>query len=175
MLVCPKCLKRFEAGSQICRDCGAILKSAEEAPMEERPQPAVWQCPKCREAIEANFETCWNCGTSRDGVESPAFAPVGKGSSEMPGNSRKIPNAGPCRRCGSAKVIPNAIIGDQGQYSDGKLKAQVIGNPGAWIFKNIERAELLADICGECGHVELKVSDPGLLYEHYLQSVEESG
>ena len=200
MLLCPKCSKTFDEAYKICRDCGAILEPVEESPaevildepsdredssftgfsesetsLEENWTPTPWQCPNCQEAIEANFDACWNCGTTRDGQQIPDFVPVGEGDArpdDQDRPKRRSPDAEPCRRCGSRKVIPNARIGDQGEYSDGKLKALVIGNPEAWIFKDVERSELLADICGECGHVELKVTDPGLLYEHYLRSLE---
>jgi hypothetical protein len=196
MLICPKCSKTFEDGSKICRDCGAILNPVEIPQQEETPTESVfaddeveeelpesewdqtpWQCPTCKESIEAGFDVCWHCGTNRAGKPDPVFVSERAGSEPMETeqldrSQRKIPQGDPCPRCGSTQVIPNASIGDQGQHSDGKLKAEVVGNPDAWIFKDIERSELKADICGQCGHVELKVTNPGLLYEHYLRSVE---
>ena len=71
---------------------------------------------------------------------------------------------------GSSKIIPNATIFDQGQGSDGLLKVIVDGNPDALIFKDRLYSRLAADICGDCGHVELKVDYPGRLYEQYLRS-----
>jgi hypothetical protein len=73
----------------------------------------------------------------------------------------------PCAKCGSEKIIPLVGIVDQGQYSDGKLKAFVgFTNPEAWLFKGPVYARLRATICGECGHTE----NPGSLYEAYLKS-----
>ena len=75
----------------------------------------------------------------------------------------------PCAKCGSEKIIPLVGIMDQGQYSDGKLKAFVgFTNPEAWLFKGRVYARLRATICGECGHTELTAENPGALYEAYL-------
>jgi hypothetical protein len=67
-------------------------------------------------------------------------------------------------------VIPNALVGDQGDGSDGMLKAHVVGDPSAWIFKDVLKSELRANICGDCGHIELFVLNPAALYEHYRNS-----
>jgi hypothetical protein len=53
------------------------------------------------------------------------------------------------------------------------LEAAVPGKPSALIFKEMLFSDILADICGDCGHVELRVEAPGSLYEHYLHSLED--
>jgi hypothetical protein len=59
---------------------------------------------------------------------------------------------------------------DQGQYSDGQLKAHVgYTNPDAWLFKGAVYARLRATICGECGYTELTADDPAGVYEAYLR------
>jgi hypothetical protein len=74
-----------------------------------------------------------------------------------------------CSKCGSAKVIPFASIMDQGEYSDGSLKAHVgFTNPEAWLFKGPVYARLQATICGECGYTELTVVNPAAIYQAYL-------
>jgi hypothetical protein len=76
-----------------------------------------------------------------------------------------------CAKCGSEKIIPLVGIMDQGQYSDGKLKARVgYTNPEAWLFKGPVYARLRATICGECGHTELTAENPSALYEAYLRT-----
>ena len=78
---------------------------------------------------------------------------------------------GQCAKCGSEKVIPLVSIIDQGEYSDGTLKAQVgYTNPEAWLFKGAVYARLRATICGECGYTELTATDPAALYEAYLKT-----
>jgi hypothetical protein len=75
-----------------------------------------------------------------------------------------------CNKCGSSKIIPLAGMIDQGQYSDGTLKAQVgYTNPEAWVFKGAVYAKLKANICGECGYTELVAEEPAALYDAYLR------
>lgn len=74
-----------------------------------------------------------------------------------------------CGKCGSAKTIPLVGVMDQGQHSDGRLKAHVgYTNPEAWLFKGPIYAKLRATICGECGYTELTAEDPAALYDAYL-------
>jgi hypothetical protein len=76
-----------------------------------------------------------------------------------------------CAKCDSKKLIPLVGILDQGQYSDGSLKAAVgYTNPDAWLFKGPIFATLRATICGECGHTELTAENPADLYEKYLNT-----
>jgi uncharacterized OB-fold protein len=74
-----------------------------------------------------------------------------------------------CAKCGSVKVIPLVGVMDQGQYSDGRLKAHVgYTNPEAWLFKGAVYARLSATICGDCGYTELTAENPVALYNAYL-------
>ena len=76
-----------------------------------------------------------------------------------------------CAKCGSGKVIPLVSVQDQGEYSDGTLRALVgYTNPEAWLFKGAVYARLRATICGECGYTELTAVNPAALYEAYLRS-----
>ena len=61
-------------------------------------------------------------------------------------------------------------VSDQGEYSDGRLKVVVFGDPSALVFKDRLYGELRADICGDCGHVELRVANPEELYGHYRKA-----
>jgi ribosomal protein S27AE len=75
-----------------------------------------------------------------------------------------------CPRCGSTTVIPSVPIRAQGERSSGRLAAYVDSDPEALFLKNRMYSRLLADVCGECGHVELRVGRPRDLYNHYLHS-----
>jgi hypothetical protein len=76
-----------------------------------------------------------------------------------------------CAKCGSEKIIPPVTIMDQGENSDGKLKAHVgYTNPEAWLFKGAVYAKLQATICGECGHTEVTAENPAALYKAYLRT-----
>ncbi len=80
-----------------------------------------------------------------------------------------------CSKCGSEKLIPLASMIDQGEYSDGTLKARVaFTNPEAWVFKGAVYATLKANICGECGYTELIAENPASLYDAYLRSRDRS-
>ena len=76
-----------------------------------------------------------------------------------------------CIKCGSEKIIPLVSMIDQGQYSDGTLKARVgYTNPEAWVFKGAVYAKMNANICGECGYTELIAENPAALYDAYLKA-----
>ncbi len=76
-----------------------------------------------------------------------------------------------CIKCGSDKLIPLVSVVDQGQHSDGTLKAHVgYTNPEAWLFRGSVYARLRATICGECGYTELTAENPWELYEAYLKA-----
>ena len=79
-----------------------------------------------------------------------------------------------CLRCGSDKIIPNVPLSDK--YGDfggrsGALEVQVHGNPSAWLFKDTAAGEIVAFICGSCGHTELKAHAFPILYRKYQESL----
>jgi predicted nucleic-acid-binding Zn-ribbon protein len=75
-----------------------------------------------------------------------------------------------CVNCGSEKVIPDVQVQDQGQSSDGMLRARVDEYPHALLFKGTVFGYLKARICGECGYAEFYVDSPKELYETYLRA-----
>ncbi len=76
-----------------------------------------------------------------------------------------------CSKCGSERIIPLATMVDQGESSDGRLKAVVAyTNPEAWVFKGAVYAKLKANICGQCGYAELIAENPAALYDAYLKA-----
>jgi hypothetical protein len=198
MKQCPKCSSQYGDDAKLCRICGAILETvAEEPPQTSDPLPheeghaqetalsqqPSWKCPHCGESVPGAFEVCWNCGTSQDGASDPSFAkePDAAPGKEEPDSapwepepSEQPPAAKPihrqCPTCGSSKMIPNTRIIDQGDSSTGDLRVVVYAHPDALIFKDRLYERLVADICGDCGRVELKVEHPSVLYAHYLQS-----
>lgn len=78
-----------------------------------------------------------------------------------------------CRRCGSEKLVPNVPLmdhyGDWGAGAD-SARVSVAGKPDAWFFKDSATGRLTANICGECGLVELEASNFHTLYEKYIQA-----
>jgi hypothetical protein len=79
-------------------------------------------------------------------------------------------NVHQCPKCGSIRIIVDATICDKGPHSNGSLEVFVDAKPEAMVFKDRMYSALYADICGECGHAELKVKNPRGLYRHYLNS-----
>ncbi len=85
----------------------------------------------------------------------------------MPKNDEEMT----CSRCNGSKLIPEALIEDSGESSHRKLQALVaLRNPDALVFVNPIRAELRANICCSCGHVDLIVRDPAKLWEEYCSA-----
>jgi predicted nucleic-acid-binding Zn-ribbon protein len=79
----------------------------------------------------------------------------------------------PCAKCGSRKVIPDAEILDQGQASDGTLKAKYDRRPFAFFNKGRSSTRLLARICVQCGYTELYAEHAEVLDEAYRDVLEQ--
>ncbi len=140
--------------------------------VEEEGEP-TWDCRQCKEEVPESLDVCWNCGTHQDGTPDPNF--VREPLDELAaGQQLPTPCVRPgyrCPTCGSTKLIPDTWILDQGQGSDHQLYAVVLGNPDALVFKERVYGALTADICGDCGHADLKVNNPDELYRQYLRSL----
>jgi ribosomal protein L31E len=136
--------------------------------------------------VPGNFEVCWKCLSAKSGEraenaeqrvaqvdehEQEAETPLADAETPQPeADDEELAVPTECSRCGSTKIIPGVTVVDQGKGSDGKLQAVIFGNPEALIFKDRLYSEILADICGKCGHVELRVANPWALYHHYRNS-----
>ena len=150
-----------------------ILAEFAEAPAKPRHS---WTCQGCGKLVPGEFAVCWNCGADEQGIPDPDF--VVEPKDDWKKLERKLivdaeevkSNEPHCPKCGSKKIIPNARICDQNKNYDQDLQLVVYGDPDAFIFKDRLFGKMTADICGECGHLELKVDNPRELYEHYLNS-----
>jgi hypothetical protein len=78
-----------------------------------------------------------------------------------------------CARCGSDKIIPDVPmwdhIGDLGARVT-QSRVEVPANPKAFLFRGNAFADLSLDICGNCGHAAVFVSDPEALWANYEKS-----
>jgi hypothetical protein len=193
MRKCPKCSSQYNDDPKICRVCGAILEPIAEpanvggapvVPAEPRsdPQPPAsaseWTCPACKSPVPASFEICWKCGADRSGVVVESVEP----SAPEPDEPReslcandeeepapKAPSS--CPRCGSRDIILDAlVITDLGRGPDPKAYVAVDAHPEALVFKDRRYGRLVASICGQCGHIELRAENPQRLYEHWRRS-----
>ena len=188
--MCPKCGTRYDGDLKICRRCGSILEweasdqqtdeveeqsNSEESVALDATEEKPWHCPKCHESVPGDFTVCWNCGTTKAGESDPDFHAVEDAAQPAAVGDEKVPmveTAIRCIQCGSSKVVPGARIVDQGKGSDGNLQVVIYGVPEALIFKDRLYGTLVANICGECGHVALRVENAAALYDHYRYSKE---
>jgi hypothetical protein len=154
---------------------------AEEEGPEMKPAGKPWKCPRCGEMVPGNFDVCWQCSSDKAGESPPEdegrlpadeinVSMVADPNGEAETEDKEPGELGKCLRCGSTKIMRGLTVLDQGEGSAGKLQTVVFGNPEALVFKDRLFGELTADICGECGHVELRVVNPESLYQHYEKS-----
>ena len=143
-----------------------------------------WRCSKCGVTVPGDFDVCWKCLTTKAGEQAEdageLLAQVDANEQEaeaavedaevLDADDEELAVPTECSRCGSTRIIPGLTIVDHGERSDGKLTAVIFGSPQALIFKDRLYAEIKADICGKCGHIELRVTNPKELYEHYQRS-----
>lgn len=167
-----------------------VLLEPQELPSADEGRKPAWKCPGCGESVPGNFDVCWNCLTTKDGqnADQKELEFLQKvADADEPNQEPDEPHAEvtgvedeegeqhaptECPRCGSSKLMRGVTVYDQGDNSDGLLNVVVFGKPGALIFKDRLYGEVKADICGRCGHVELRVTNPSELYRHYRKSVE---
>ena len=157
-----------------------ISESQEPTPPDTEAPP--WKCPQCGELVPGTFDVCWKCQTTKDGEKleqsEPVFFQEVSDASQPDGEpeapelypDEEPPSKSECPRCGSTKMMFGVTVQDQGQGSNGDLRVVVCGDPSALIFKDRLYGELKANICGDCGHVELRVANPKELYRHYRKS-----
>ena len=76
-----------------------------------------------------------------------------------------------CSKCGSDKIMSDVKIVDHG-YMDSKhdLTIEFYTNPSARVFKGPQKGTLFANICGQCGYVELSVSNPEEMWNLYIKN-----
>ncbi|MBN1569384.1 MAG: hypothetical protein JXA73_16180 [Acidobacteria bacterium] len=63
-----------------------------------------------------------------------------------------------CPICGSTKTVPNVSVRCKSADGEGDVSIYLDAAPDSPIFIEHRPADLLADICSDCGHVALKVS-----------------
>lgn len=72
-----------------------------------------------------------------------------------------------CAKGGSTKFVRRArvIAGDSADL--GNVRQRVARKPSALVFKDEEKADLHARVCGDCGYTELFVDDAESIYRAY--------
>jgi rRNA maturation endonuclease Nob1 len=75
-----------------------------------------------------------------------------------------------CPACGSQRIIPDVKVVDKNGSVEDDLRVVFYKSPTSLIFKGRVYSEVRADVCGKCGHVELRIADPEKLYDAYLSA-----
>jgi hypothetical protein len=76
-----------------------------------------------------------------------------------------------CSKCSSDKIMSDVRIVDHGDMdSERDLSIEFHKNPDAWVLKCTQKGTLLANVCGQCGYVELSVGNPEELWKLYIKN-----
>jgi len=74
-----------------------------------------------------------------------------------------------CKKCDSVKIIRDSKITDFGHANIKKNLSIHIKETDSMFFNKSVKGEILADICGSCGNIDLKISNPKELWDAYLK------
>lgn len=114
-------------------------------------------------------------GTAPRIADATSIVPGPAESGDSEAEAAFDPSEPRCLRCGSDKIIGNTRIDDYRDHGVNAALSIRLGSkhPDAWVFKEPVTAELRADVCGECGHVEVRVGDPARLWAAFLSMPEQ--
>jgi hypothetical protein len=159
---CAKCGKKVPDTFDVCWNCftakdGQIDQQFAEIAQADR---------------EFNADTVEEMGTIRsDDIEEIELAqPVERTNPEPTKPTHHEHLYGTCLRCGSTDIARHLRVVDQGHHSDGYLELVAYGDPDAIFFKDPTYGKIYADVCGQCGHVELRIQNPGEIFDQYRRS-----
>jgi predicted nucleic-acid-binding Zn-ribbon protein len=72
-----------------------------------------------------------------------------------------VKSHGSCPKCGSLRIVREALIPDHTDASSGTpLSLRIEENPSATLFRSPRDFPLRAWACGDCGYTELYVTQP---------------
>lgn len=74
-----------------------------------------------------------------------------------------------CAKCGSNKTIDRVNITDVGHYNEKNDLSIHIQTTNRVLFNRSVKSKLLANICCNCGKVELSINNPNELWDAYIQ------
>jgi hypothetical protein len=83
----------------------------------------------------------------------------------------------PCPRCSSENVFRAAKVYALSPASNALLQVETQADPDAVFFKDEQLAEVQADVCADCGHVELSIAEAKAraLHEAWRKGAERRG
>ncbi|HEX8299011.1 MAG TPA: hypothetical protein VF594_07590 [Rubricoccaceae bacterium] len=77
-----------------------------------------------------------------------------------------------CLRCGSDSAIPDArVLSPDSNGAHKILEVGVQKHPEALVFKSEVRSRVRAQVCADCGFVELTAADPEALWAAHLERI----
>ena len=128
----------------------------------------MWKCRQCGETRQRNFSTCRSCGRPRRSSSSAGLRTIKLTQAALPAALRAAPVVVPaaCPECCSSKMMIGVRILEHGPISP-DTQVEVQRNPAALMFKQPERQNLRARICGACGYTVLYAENPHLLWAAY--------
>jgi len=150
---------------------------------DEPPLRPDWQCVQCGSIVPGDVDVCFRCVTAQGGIaheqqtnlqefldqveaEQGPAEPVPEYVNEAPIEAVEVTGQLACSRCGSYRMMTGVSIEDKGQF-DSTLRVRVGNDPLVTFFGGAFRSPIAADICGECGHIELRVTNPRELYRRW--------
>ena len=74
-----------------------------------------------------------------------------------------------CKFCESSKIMENISIVDFSHANKKKELSVEIQTTDRILFNKFKNGKLKAQICGSCGHVDLKVTNAKELWEAYIK------
>lgn len=75
-----------------------------------------------------------------------------------------------CKSCDSTNIVEKLAIADNAYGAIYNLSINIETDPGAVLFRGIKSHNLLANVCIDCGSVELKIKNPKKFHTDYLKS-----
>lgn len=170
---CPRCQETVPDAFEVCWNCGTSREGIADPQFRREPSddgPRVSAAHDSPDSVSMDEPP--------EGTEAPHLhreppeVAQGDPAAHAPPDSVFIDELPGelCPRCGAAKMIPNPRLVDRGQNSRENLCVVVYGDPEAILFKDRLYGRLAVNVCGQCGHVEWQVENPGELYEKYRQS-----
>ena len=76
-----------------------------------------------------------------------------------------------CLRCGSDSIIPDARVLSNDSGSHAPLEVGVQKTPAALMMKGEVRSRTRAQVCADCGLVEVYAEDPDALWQAHLDRI----
>ena len=76
-----------------------------------------------------------------------------------------------CKKCDSNKIIQNAKIADFGHGNVENNLSIYIQDTDRVFFNKSVKGEILAQVCGNCGDLTLKIQNPNELWKAYTKSI----